>query len=444
MVPALSLLAGRGYGTQENGFRSPTYPLFLALVLSPLERSSFDTCTDAHRAVCIGNGAKDSNGFLALRVIEAVNILLGIGTTLVLYALGWRLAHSIVVAFLFGAGYAWNVSTGFWELSLLTEPLTTFLLTLAVFLTVASSSARQWMLWLLGLVLGVLALCHQLYLSYWIVPTLYLVVRNWRAGWRRIVVRAAPVVVIPLVLIAAWSSFNYFVNGVLTPSTLSGYVLIQMVAPAVQDAPPAYEGITQTYIKYRDAQVAESNSYDGAIYRAWRDILSETGMTWSQVSAKLTGLALYLGWHYPAIYFESVRKVAGDFWSFAFFHYDPVPEGAAAAAAGFTDGTFQQGLNVLFWIAPLIFGGLMVVQRRRGSGDIPKEALWGVGFLYVTVWYAALLSSLTNYGDNARYRVAVMPLQYGVIVMMFWAAARVLIRNVRKQTGAPQREQGSP
>src|SRR5438093_12328704 len=53
LVPAASLLNGHGYGIQQDGFRTPTYPLFLALVLAPFDRASFATCTDAHSAPCI-------------------------------------------------------------------------------------------------------------------------------------------------------------------------------------------------------------------------------------------------------------------------------------------------------------------------------------------------------------------------------------------------------
>ena len=34
LAPATSLLDGRGYGTQENGYRTPVYPLLLAAILA--------------------------------------------------------------------------------------------------------------------------------------------------------------------------------------------------------------------------------------------------------------------------------------------------------------------------------------------------------------------------------------------------------------------------
>ena len=245
MVPALNLLAGRGYGVQENGFRTPTYPLFLAVLLARLDRTPFSECTDAHRAVCIGNGAKQPNGFFALRVFVVANIILGVATTVLLYLIGWNLTRSICVAFLFGAGYAWNISTAFWEISLLTESLTTFLITFVVFLTLRTRPNDRWTPFALGILLGALALCHQLYLAFWILPVAVLVVRHRKEGFRRIAKRVAPVLLIPLVLLGAWSTFNYVVNGFFTPSTLSGYVVSQIMAPALEHAPRAMKTLHQ-------------------------------------------------------------------------------------------------------------------------------------------------------------------------------------------------------
>jgi hypothetical protein len=197
--------------------------------------------------------------------------------------------------------------------------------------------------------------------------------------------------------------------------------LIQTVYPVVHNAPEGYDGITQTLVGYRDAQIREVGSPTGAVFRAWRDMMKETDFTYSQVSSKLVTLATYLIWHYPQVYLDAVIEAWGRFWQFAFFHLDPIPEGIALAASGFADAALQRALNIIFWLSPLILGGLAFVQARRGKWNISRETLLLVAFMSATVWFAAIFSSLTNLGDNSRYRVTVMPLQYGVIVFMAWA-----------------------
>jgi 4-amino-4-deoxy-L-arabinose transferase-like glycosyltransferase len=432
LVPAIRLLDGRGYGVQEDGFRTPTFPLYLAALIAPFDRTHLNACTDAHRAVCIGRAAEFSDGQTILAVIVLANILLGCGITILLYALGWQLTRSYVAALLIGAGYALNIATAFWEISIMTETLTTFLVLTVVLLTLRAQKQNRWTSLALGLVLAILALCHALFLFFAPLPALYLLLRRWRAGWTRALRLIAPVVLIPLAAIGSWSAFNYFVNGAFTPSTVSGYVLIQTVYPVIQNAPEGYDGITQTLVGYRNAQIREMGKPTGAVFRAWRDMMKETDLTFTQVSGKLNALSLYLMWHYPHAYLQAVSESFAHFWDFAFFHYDPVPEGVARIGEVFANNMMQSLMNILFWLASLIVGVLLLLARRHARNPILREALWGVTFLTAIVWYAALVSSLTNLGDNARYRVTVTPLQYAAIVTAFW----LLWQFLRSRRGA--------
>lgn len=434
LVPALRLLGGQGYGTQEDGFRQPTFPLYLAILLAPLDRTHLSECTDAHRAACLGRAAQFPDGQLGLRVIATANILLGFGILLMLYLLGWRLTHSHAVALLFGAGYAWNVTTAFWEQSILTETFSTFVLVAAILLTHRALIKIDRTRIALGITLTVLGLCYQVFLLYSALVWLMLVLARRPRGWAEAARRFAPVLLIPAAAIGLWSGWNYIVNGVFTPSTVGGYVLIQMVYPVVQNAPEGYDGITQTLVGYRDAQIREIGSPTGAVFRAWRDMMRETDFTYSQVSSKLTTLSLYLIRHYPSVYLSAVVEAWGRFWQFAFFHLDPIPEGVALAASAFADAALQRALNILFWISPLILGGMAIAQSRHGQERISHQALFTVALMSATVWFAAVFSSLTTLGDNSRYRVPVMPLQYGVVVFMGWALLQFARTTNKKRT----------
>ncbi len=430
LVPASSLLDGRGYGVQENGFRTPTYPLVLALILSPFDRTHLSQCRDAHDAVCIDRAAQTADGLTALRAIVFVHILLGLGITIILYMLGWTLTHNVWVASLFSAGYGLNPVTAFWEISILTETLTTFLLVLSVYLTfrLVTAKSQTASALALGLVLGMLALCHSLFLIYWLLPAAFLFFRAWRkkeSAFKPLLIRLAPIIFIPPLFLGIWSSFNYFVNGYLTPSTLSGYVLIQMVAPVIENAPPGYEGLTEVYIGYRNAMIAETGSYSGAIFRAWPDMLKARDMTWSELSSRLSQLSLYLMVAYPGSYLQVAREGWVRFWGFAFYHYAPVPDGPATWMLWFTDAGWQAFWNDLFWISPLML--LFAYRlRRRAQEPIPFAPII---FLMLTVWFAALIVTLTNFQDNARHRSYVLPLQYGAIITTLWAIWQVRVHK---------------
>jgi hypothetical protein len=425
LVPALSLLDGRGYGVQENGFRAPTYPLLLALVLTPINRTRLSECRDAHDPNCVGEAAKTADGLSALQAIVVSQILLGVITTAVLIVLGWTLTRNTLVATLFGAGYALSLATAFWEISILTETATTFLLTLAVYLTLRADHTSRWAHLALGLVLGALALCHQLFIAYSILPFSFLLIRSRRQRLSESLFRTAPVLVLPLAFVGAWSSYNYVVNGTFTPSTLSGYVLIQMVAPVVQNAPEGYDGIVQPYVGYRDAMVAQTGSHSGAIFRAWPAMMEWTGLSWSQISTKLTTLSLYLILHYPMTYAQVVKEGWVRFWDFPLYHYDPIPAAEPSWALWLTEEPAQGGANFLFALS-ILFSGIMLVVRRnisRVPRSGPFSAIW---FMTATVLFAAVVTSLTNFQDNARLHTYVLPLQYGSIILSVYSGWRLV------------------
>lgn len=426
LVPALNLLSGRGYGAQEDGFRTPTLPLFLAVVLAPFDHQRLAECTDAHRPVCIGRAAEDANGALDLRMIVIAQIALGLLTMLLLYSSGWMLTHNYAVALLFAGGYAFNLAAAYWEISILSETLTLFLLVLVVWLVLRAAPGGWSHTGAVGVALAALALCHQLFMFYALVPLGFMWLARGINGMRAPLQRLAPALALPLAALVLWSGFNYAVNGFLTPSTLSGYVLIQMVAPVVENAPEGYDGITQTYVGYRDAMIRETGSHAGAIFRAWRDMMRETDLTWSQISNKLTALSLYLAFHYPGTYLESVGAAWERFWGYDIFHYDPIPQPSGALALPFTDRRIETLLNVLFFISLPVLGVVYLRARRERASPVSPGACALILYMLLTVWYAAAFSSLTNFGDNSRYHMAVLPLQFAGIVAAAWAAWRVL------------------
>ncbi len=50
----MRLLDGLGYGSQDNGYRTPTYPLFLAAIVPPLPHAELSECREARVPACLG------------------------------------------------------------------------------------------------------------------------------------------------------------------------------------------------------------------------------------------------------------------------------------------------------------------------------------------------------------------------------------------------------
>jgi hypothetical protein len=389
-------------------------------------------------------------------------------TTLLVYGFVYQVSRHAWMAALCAATYPIDLSTGYWEISLLTDTLTTFLLSLAVYLTVlvgerypagsakkvggrgtgsGERSLRRWLCVALGLTLGALALCHSVFVLYAAVPAAFLWWRN-RPNLPSIVTeseakglmrpnkilrRVYPeqrrraqgdiliVLAIPALLVLAWSARNYRVDGYFTPSTIAGYNLTQMVGPFMEQAPAPYRDLAAIYLDYRSDRIAERGTHSGTIFLAYRDMLNVRQTTWAGLSRLLTDMSLQMIAHNPRGYLQVAAQSFWQFWKFGLGRQNSELPLSWDWVKWFLDTRVHQAWMVLFFLAPV---GLLFLQLSRRV-EIPR-AIW-IWFAIVTVLYAALFSSAFNFGDNERYRTHVARLQYSTVILTVWYLGRLFL-----------------
>jgi hypothetical protein len=438
IAPAMRVLDGLGYGSQENGFRTPTYPLFIAAIVAPFNHSDLSGCREARVPACLGEAQKEPSGQVDLRAVVTVQIVLGLLTILLVYGFAWRVSHNPWIAAACAATYPIDLATGYWEISLLTDTLTTFLLALAVYLTprVADSTRHRLSLSVvLGIVLAALALCHSVYLLYAVVPAAFV----WLAAkscegtqpcegssprWRGATLArfgALPVLLIPALFVLAWSARNYVVDGYFTPSTISGYNLTQMVGPFMEQAPAAYRDLADIYLDYRGDRIAARGTHSGTIFLAYRDMMNVRQLTWAGLSQTLATMSAQMIAANPAGYLQTAGAAFVQFWKFGLGRQNSGWPLSYEWVKWFLDTRVHEALMVLFWAALPALG----FRQWRHREDRPA-ALW-IWFAVTTVLYAAFFSSALNFGDNERYRTHVARLQYSAAILTAWLYARAWI-----------------
>ncbi|HEX9076656.1 MAG TPA: glycosyltransferase family 39 protein, partial [Anaerolineae bacterium] len=428
---------GLGYGSQENGFRTPTYPLFIAAILLPFKHADLSSCREARVPACLGEAQQEPSAQANLRAIVAVQILFGTLTILLVYWFAWKITQQAWVAALCAFTYPIDLSTGYWEISVLTDTLTTFLLMLTACLTLLAAEARRYRGALhaaLGVVLGALALCHSVYLLYAIVPAAFLWLHQRQSGrhqpnsddysrhqnqpgsddFSRHPLHLAFVLVIPAVFVLAWSARNYRVDGYFTPSTISGYNLTQMVGPFMEQAPPSYRDLANIYLDYRADRIAIRGSHSGTIFFAYRDMLSERGTTWAGLSQMLTAMSLQMIAQHPQDYARVFWQSFVQFWKFGLGRQNYQLPISFDWVKWFLDTRVHDAWMALFFITPLALALLQFTRRSETSAVV-----W-IWFAIFTVLYAALFSSAFNFGDNERYRTHVARLQYSAVIATAW------------------------
>ena len=371
----------RGY----DGTRTPGYPAFLALAGG-----------DASRA-WIGQMA------------------LGLLITLGLYWVCWRLTANPRLAAGVAATYSLLPGLLFFEGALLTETLTTFFLTgCLVCLTALEVSPKNRTMvvaaGLLGLSASLAALTRPLF---FVLPAVLLPF-VWRSGSgrRERWARSAAFALAPLVLLGGWLAFIDSKYGMLSPTVMGGYSLVQHTGAFFEYLPDEAAPIRDTYLRYRQAQIAARGTQTNAIWDAIPEISRASGLGFYDLSREMQRLSLWLIRQHPDLYARSVAEGWVAFWK-APVYWDlqlVAPDWLRAVLPAYATLT-----RLLLAVTNLAFLVLCLaslwVRRVRRALTAHATVLAGTAM----VLGISVVQTLLDHGDNPRFLV---PLQMTVILVV--------------------------
>ena len=384
----LRTLSFEGY----NGARSPGYPLLLL--------------------VAGGNH----------RVVWLIQSLMGIGLSLMLFELAFSRTKSIRASFLIGLSYALAMNLLFFEASLLSESLSTFLVVLAVWLTVQvqrTGPKKRILYYLfLGVVLGLAALTRPLLVFMVPLYVFYFLYRWSRAGTpvSRRLGYLLGMVIPAAVMIVGWSLFNEATVSYFGITTSTGYNLTQHSGGFIELAPEKYATLKEIYLRHREEKVAESGWQTMTIWRAYPEMLRATGLSYPELSQELTRMSVGLFLAHPGLYAESVARAWVSFWRAPIYwlpdRLHPAAIGRVLEFLWFVERLLLVGINFLFLVISAVTMYALIVHRRVAHAfDL---------FVISIVLCASLFQALVEYGENGRYALPFQPLVMLIVFLWFW------------------------
>lgn len=373
---------------------------------------------------------------------------LGWGISLLLFWMGWRTTGSARLGALLAAIYDLTPGLFFFEANLISETLSTLTVvaSLALFLAftrASNESARLGLSAALAVVSAIAGLVRPLFyvLPAWLLPFVVLAPRSpgregvaerggpagSRTGWARPVARGVVFALPPLLLLGGWVGWVYDTYGMLSPDTKAGFYLVQHTGQFFEYLPDEDALIRDTYLRYREAQIAERGDQTNAIYAAIPELTSVTGMSIFDLSRELQRLSFRLIRQHPGLYLRSVVQGWVDFWR-APVYWMPelldVPIGRRALEAVALAGRLLcVGANAVF----LGMCGLAVVSpsaRRRIGVDAIALACGGL------VLISSVAQTLVEHGDNPRFLVPLQMVVFTVVLraIVSWRAGRPEVR----------------
>lgn len=364
---------------------------------------------------------------LDYRAVWFIQNILGIATSMLLYAIAKDRTCNRRLGFLAGASNSIFLNQLMFEPFLMTETLAAFFLALSLFLSLRfcrncdlGRRGSHTLLLQLGVVLGLAALLRPLFLYLPIVFGAYVwsesVKLKLRLGQR--VSFVAKVALPVLLLVLGWSAFNYIKAGYFGLTALGGYSLTNHSGAFMELAPDRYATIRDLYLHYRKMQVAALGNNTGTIWKAYPYILQATGYSYVQLSRQLTRLSLWLFVHHPLLYIRHVGLSIRLFWAPVF--YQPALRANAASLKGelsmiwSVQRPFLIFTYLVFFLATLHSLYSLLIQRQ----------VLAFRFLCLpialTVW-GCLVQALVEFGENGRYAIPYQSLL--IVVVCEWMAA---------------------
>jgi hypothetical protein len=358
------------------------------------------------------------------RAVYALQLGLGLAISLLLFWMTLRMTGSLPISLLVGLLYDLIPGQFLFEPNLIAETLAAFLLILSLALLAGLLHARHvaaeglWAL-LLGITSALAGLVRPLYfyLPVWLLLFLW----SRKNGVRRMILRLATFSIGPALLLGGWLWFIDSTYGMLSPTVLSGYGLVQHMGPYFEYLPDSAAPIRDTYIRLRDQRVAERGNQTNTIWDAIPELSAASGLGFYDLSREIQRLSIQLIREHPAWYARSVAEGWIDFWKAPVYWKPEAIEAASVRAALGGWATAGRALcvvsNALFLLGTTVALVLPRVRRRLG---LEPHLLAAAG----TVWIGSIVQTLADHGDNPRFLVPAQMLVLYVVMRMAYACWR--------------------
>ncbi|MGE5221517.1 MAG: hypothetical protein ACM3PY_03710, partial [Omnitrophica WOR_2 bacterium] len=217
-----------------------------------------------------------------------------------------------------------------------------------------------------------------------------------------------------------WAGFIHQRFHMWNLTTMSGYVMVQHTGVFFEYVPDEYAALRDTYIRYRDAHIAQYGTQANTIWDAIPEMQKVSRKSFLDLSRLLTRISIQLILAHPDLFARNLVQGWWYFWR-APVYWSPdllrlgklVPLLKSIVLVERL-GTF--GLNLIF----LLTSALALIWRKARSAWQVSTAWW---CLLGAVWFTSLFQTFLDHGDNPRFLI---PLQSVAVLWVLWVAVQTL------------------
>jgi len=350
-----------------DGERSPGYPFLLALCSLPF---------------------MSGHGIIPLGVLLP-QLIMGIATLIFLYKicilLGVKRGLALAVSLLF----ACYIPSVFFELAVLTEVLTLFIVSFVFYFFFQHTTGEKKRLAWLVILCSYLVLIKPFYIFLPFLLLIFLLIKK-----RRLIYIS--IIVFPLFTFLGWSYVNKMNTGHFVSTTYYGFNLAQNCVSFAEKTTPEYKEIGDIYAKYRDNSTTDKEEAM-AIWEAYPELMEKTGLSFPDLSKKLYDYSIATIKENPLSYSKQVFISWRDFWKTSLY-WEQDNFAVQEASQPILYITYAE--RILFQLIKILFVLLIPYNIVRG---IRRRKIEPALIISMVVLTASLLQAFVTYGTNSRF-----------------------------------------
>lgn len=367
--------------TLENysGERTPGYPMLIAI----------------------------ANGNLYLTVF--FQIIIGLFNIVLIYDFSKIKTKNKTVSFWIALITSSFLHLVFFEFAILTETLTLFFVLLTFWFiekfNILKSNTSIKYYFFLSIILSCLYLIRPMFIYFPIGLFIFYLVKNFHFGFKRIILKASILLILPLFSYYSWCSLNEKNIGYFTSSYFIGMNLSQTAIPFFEKAPDEDKLIRDIVIKHRELNPKYKSDKKNpmAVWHAWKELSDETKLSPPDLSNELGRISLNLFKQHPDLYLKQVFISWKDFWgsSLFFWRTENINNSFVEKWTYRIWYSFQQYLMILINILFLLFAIKKIYYFIKTKFKIYDSDL----LIVAIIISGSFAQALVTYGSNSRFCV---------------------------------------
>lgn len=378
-----------GEWLEDNGKRLPVYPLIIAVV---------------------------QNNLSALIVFQC---LCGIGITILLYRIMLVISESKTIAFWSAIAYSLHIGQLFFEFNILSETLATLLTLLLVNQWIeigrGEKVGSRYTIQLAMISAGLVLVKPMFFFIPLIVFFSIFSKLSWKKVLQPVLFWSVILIELSAVVIINGISRNYY-----SLTTLAGFNLINHTGKFIESSSAADAEFKTMYLAARDSQYLEQGSQSMTIHRMKYAYMNRRGFSFEEMSKYLLRISADAIIHSPLRYAESIGESMMQFWKPA-LHYNIVSQ----SQMGHFIVAIEKRLLIILYAIYLVGTSIFLFSPPA----VGKLRYRTVAFIAIIVGYIWIISSLTEYGENYRYKISCEPMIVGLALMY----GSLFINSIKKR-----------